>query len=95
MGSRTQNDEDQCPKVLLAATSSLKEQNMGRKVLSSETARTPGVLAGRGDNTWKEGPKLDRWCVPQKRCRGGSESHAVTRVSQALPHLLPLMHLRY
>ena len=61
MGPRAQNDEHQCPKVLLAATrtSSPKEEDMGRKGLGSETARTPGVLGGRKDNTWKEDPKVD------------------------------------
>ena len=62
MGPRAQNDENQCPKVLLAATrtSSPKEEDTGRKGLGSETARTPGVLGGRKDNTWKEDPKVDR-----------------------------------
>ena len=95
MGSRAQYDEH--PKVLLAAprTCGPKEWDMGRKGLWSETARTPGVLGGRKDNTWKEDPKLDHCCVPKRKSTGGSESHMVTRVSQALPHRLPLIHLRY
>ena len=61
MGPRAQNDEHQCPKVLLAATrtSSPKEEDTGRKGLGSETARTPGVLGGRKDNAWKEDPEVD------------------------------------